>query len=147
MYFIDQLFIHQDHPDGGLPLVGTHVIERLDMETGEALPPSVNQKRLEGSFSTKLTIRCDGYRVRVEGNPSRWQRMDNLFGLTSLDDCVEIYNHLLSRYGLPPLTKNTRLYPRQSPDGKSTSLVGNGAEITSIDWTRNLAVGQGKEAS
>ncbi len=112
------------------------------METGEALPPSVNQKRLEGSFSTKLTIRCDGYRVRVEGNPSRWQRMDNLFGLTSLDDCVEIYNHLLSRYGLPPLTKNTRLYPRQSPDGKSTSLVGNGAEITSIDWTRNLAVGR-----
>ncbi|EKO3715683.1 hypothetical protein P0F05_003393 [Vibrio metschnikovii] len=147
MYFIDQLFIQQDHPDGGLPFVGTHVIERLDMETGEALPPSVNQKRLEGSFSTKLTIRCDGYRVRVEGNPSRWQRMDNLFGLTSLDECVEIYNHLLSRYDLPPLTKNTRLYPRQSPDGKSTSLVGNGAEITSIDWTRNLSVGKGKEAS
>ncbi|WP_237666778.1 phage/plasmid replication protein, II/X family [Vibrio sp. V29_P1S30P107] len=44
-------------------------------------------------------------------------------------------------------TKNTRLFPRQTPDGKSTSLVGNGAEITSIDWTRNLAVGKGKESS
>ncbi|EKM03432.1 fumarate reductase iron-sulfur domain protein, partial [Vibrio cholerae HC-55B2] len=88
--------MQQLHPDGGLPLVGTHVIERLDMESGEALPPSVNQKRLEGSFSSKLTIRCDGYKVRVEGNPSRWQRMDNLFGLTTLDECVEIYNHVLA---------------------------------------------------
>lgn len=147
MYFIDQLFIQQQHPDGGLPLVGTHVIERLDMESGEALPPSVNQKRLEGSFSSKLTIRCDGFKVRVEGNPSRWQRMDNLFGLQSLDECVEIYNHILAQYGLPPFTKNTRLTPRQTPDKKSASLVGNGAEITSIDWTRNLSVGKGKEPS
>ncbi|EHH1096679.1 hypothetical protein Q9X98_000714 [Vibrio parahaemolyticus] len=147
MYFIDQLFIQQHHPDGGLPLVGTHVIERLDMESGEALPPSVNQKRLEGSFSSKLTIRCDGFKVRVEGNPSRWQRMDNLFGLTTLDECVEVYNHILNKYDLPSFTKNTRLYPRQTPDGKSTSLIGNGAEITSIDWTRNISVGEGKESS
>ncbi|EGQ8112611.1 phage/plasmid replication protein, II/X family [Vibrio parahaemolyticus] len=147
MYFIDQLFIQQHHPDGGLPLVGTHVIERLDMESGEALPPSVNQKRLEGSFSSKLTIRCDGFKVRVEGNPSRWQRMDNLFGLTTLDECVEVYNHILKKYDLPSFTKNTRLYPRQTPDGKSTSLIGNGAEITSIDWTRNISVGEGKESS
>ena len=147
VYFIDQLFIQQHHPDGGLPLVGTHVIERLDMESGEALPPSVNQKRLEGSFSSKLTIRCDGFKVRVEGNPSRWQRMDNLFGLSTLDECVEVYNHILSKYDLPPFTKNTRLYPRQTPDGKSTSLIGNGAEITSIDWTRNISVGEGKEPS
>ncbi|MCG9630140.1 phage/plasmid replication protein, II/X family [Vibrio sp. Isolate30] len=147
MFFIDQLFMQQDHPEGGLPLVGTHVIERLDMETGEKLPPSVNQKRLEGSFSTKLTIRCDGYRVRMEGNPSRWQRMDNLFGLKSLDECVEIYNHILAKYDLPPFTKNTRLAHRQTEEGKSSSLIGDGAEITSIDWTRNHSVGEGKEAS
>lgn len=147
MYFIDQLFMQQKYPDGGLPLVGTHVIERLDMETGEALPPSVNQKRLEGSFSSKLTIRCDGFRVRVEGNPSRWQRMDNLFGLNTLDECVEVYNHILRNYDLPEFTKNTRVHARQTPDGKSSKLVGNGAEITSIDWTRNLSVGKGREPS
>ncbi len=56
MFFIDQLFMQQDYPDGGLPFVGTHVIERVDLETGEKLPPSVNQKLLEGSYSTKLTI-------------------------------------------------------------------------------------------
>lgn len=147
MYFIDRLFMQQTHPEGGLPLVGTHVIERLDMESGEALPPSVNQKRLEGSFSTKLNVRCDGFKVRVEGNPSRWQRMDNLFGLTTIEECVSIYNHILERYGLPPFTKNTRLSHRQTPDGKSSTLVGNGAEITAIDWTQNLSVGKGREDS
>lgn len=147
MFFIDRLFIQQDHQEGGLPLVGRHVIERVDLETGEQLPPSVNQKVLEGSHSTKLTIRSDGYRVRVEGNPSRWQRRDNLFGLKKIDDCIEIYNHVLAKYHLPPFTKNTRLKHRQTPDGKSSSLIGNGAEITSIDWTQNLAVGQGSEQS
>ncbi|CAK2172379.1 Fumarate reductase [Vibrio crassostreae] len=147
MFFIDQLFMQQDHPEGNLPLVGRHVIERVELETGENLPPTVNQKILEGSFSTKLTIRCNGTRVRVEGNPSRWQRMDNLFGLQKLDECVAIYNHILSSYDLPPFTKNTRFAHRQSADGKSSSLIGNGAEITSIDWTRNLAVGKGKERS
>ncbi|ELR9908108.1 phage/plasmid replication protein, II/X family [Vibrio cholerae] len=147
MFFIDQLFMQQDYPDGGLPFVGTHVIERVDLETGEKLPPSVNQKLLEGSYSTKLTIRCNGNRVRVEGNPSRWQRMDNLVGLTTLDECVEIYNNVLAKYDLPPFTKNTRVFHRQAPDGKSSSLIGNGAEITLIDWTRNHTVGQGKEAS
>ncbi|SJZ44314.1 hypothetical protein SAMN02745782_00310, partial [Vibrio cincinnatiensis DSM 19608] len=49
MFFINQLFMQQDYPDGGLPFVGMHVIERIDMETGEKLPPNVNQKVLEGS--------------------------------------------------------------------------------------------------
>ncbi|WP_087016515.1 phage/plasmid replication protein, II/X family [Thaumasiovibrio subtropicus] len=147
MFFIDQLFMQQDHHEGGLPLVGRHVIERVELETGEKLPPSVNQKVLEGSFSTKLTVRCDGMRVRVEGNPSRWQRVDNVFGLQTLDECVEVYNHVLASFDLPLFTKNTRLHHRQTPESKASSLVGDGAEITLIDWTRNHSVGKGKEQS
>jgi II/X family phage/plasmid replication protein len=143
--FIDRLFMQQEHPEGNLPLVGRHLNQRIDLETGESLPPSVDQKILEGSFSTKLTIRCDGRMVRVEGNPSRWQRMDNLFGLQTLDECVGVYNHVLQSLNLPPFTKNTRIYHRQSPDGKKAQLVGNGAEITAIDWTVNHQVGQGNE--
>lgn len=146
-FFIDQLFIQQDHLEGGLPLVGRHMIEKIDLETGEKLPPSVNQKILEGSFSTKLTVRCDGTRVRIEGNPSRWQRIDNLFGLQTIDECVDVYNCVLDSLGLPRFTKNTRFNHRQSPDGKSSSLIGNGAEITLIDWTRNHEIGKGKEQS
>ncbi len=123
------------------------LLRGLIWRQGRSFPPSVNQKLLEGSYSTKLTIRCNGNRVRVEGNPSRWQRMDNLVGLYRLDECVEIYNHVLAKYDLPPFTKNSRLFHRQSPDGKSSSLIGNGAEITLIDWTRNHTVGQGNEAS
>ncbi|MEK2104176.1 phage/plasmid replication protein, II/X family, partial [Vibrio parahaemolyticus] len=122
-------------------------IERVDMETGEKLPPNVNQKILEGSYSTKLTIRCNGTRVRVEGNPSRWQRMDNLFGLRTIDECVDIYNHVLAQYDLPPFTKNTRLFHRQTAETKSSSLIGDGAEITLIDWTRNHMVGASHETS
>lgn len=147
MFFIDKLFIQQDHLQGGLPLVGRHVIEKIDLETGEQLPQSVNQKILEGSFSTKLTIRCDGQRVRVEGNPSRWQRMDNLFGLQTLDECVDVYNHILKQHGLPPFTKNTQLHHRQTAENKRSQLVGNGAEITAIDWTVNHEVGKGCEQS
>lgn len=99
------------------------MIERVELETGERLPPSVNQKILEGSFSTKLTIRCDGTRVRVEGNPSRWQRIDNLFGLQTLDECVAVYNHVLATYDLPPFTKNTRFSHRQSADGKPSRTI------------------------
>ncbi|MGY5449339.1 phage/plasmid replication protein, II/X family [Agarivorans sp. MS3-6] len=139
--------MQQDHPEGNLPLVGKHVIERVELETGEKLPPSVNQRVLEGSYSTKLTVRCDGQRVRVQGNPSRWQRVDNLFGLTQLDDAVSVYNSVLKGLNLPPFTKNTRLQHRQSADGKHAKLMGDGAEITSIDWTRNHQVGKGKEQS
>jgi II/X family phage/plasmid replication protein len=147
LFFIDRLFMQQDHPAGDLPLVGQHVIERIELETGEHLPPSVNQKILEGSYSTKLTIRCDGQRVRVEGNPSRWQRMDNLFGLQTLDECVAIFNNVLARYNLPPFTKNTHVQYRQSANGKVAQLFGNGAEITAIDWTINHEIGQGNEQS
>ncbi|UKA24103.1 phage/plasmid replication protein, II/X family [Photobacterium damselae subsp. damselae] len=146
-FFIDQLFIQQEYQEGNLPFVGTHVIEKIDLETGEKLPPSVNKKILEGSFSTKLTVRCDGRKVRVEGNPSRWQRVDNLFGLKSIDECVSIYNNILNQLGLPPFTKTTRFHHRQTPDGKSSSLIGNGAEITLIDWTRNHEIGKGREQS
>jgi II/X family phage/plasmid replication protein len=144
-FFIDRLFMQQDYLEGGLPLVGRHVIERIDLESGEPLPPSVDQKILEGSFSTKLTIRCDGHRVRVEGNPSRWQRMDNLFGFKTLDECVAVFNVVLQRFDLPPFTKNTEFFHRQSADGQHSQLVGNGAEITGIDWTVNHQVGQGNE--
>lgn len=139
--------MQQDHPEGHLPLVGRHAIQRVELETGEALPTSVNQKVLEGSYSTKLTVRCDGQTVRVAGNPSRWQRVDNLIGLASLDDAVAVYNGVLSQLGLPPFTKNTRLMHRQSPDGKRSQIVGDGAEITQIDWTVNHQVGKGREAS
>jgi len=39
------------------------------------------------------------------------------------------------------------LYQRQTPDGKRARSIGNGAEITGIDWTVNHKVGKGNEQS
>lgn len=145
-WFIDKLNMQQVHPDGGLPVVGKELCWRVDAATGESSNPTPTPVRLEGSYSSLITVRCDGYRVSVEGNPSRWMRMDNLFGFTTIDQCVAVYNKILKQCGLPPFTK--LIGPptfRQSPDGKRALMETNGAVIKHIDFTRNLSVGQGNE--
>lgn len=146
-YFMDWLKITQTHPDGGLRLVGDALITASDLATGELFRESPNMKRLEGSYSTKLSIRCDGYTVTVDGNPSRWGRPDNLFGLRTLDDAVAVYNAILAEYGLPPFTKNTVTGWIQGEDGRKATRYCNGARIQRVDWTRNLMVGKGNESA
>jgi II/X family phage/plasmid replication protein len=141
VYFIDWLKVTQTHPEGGLPLVGDEMITAIDLETGEPVRESPNMKRLEGSYSSKLSIRCDGSIVTMDGNPSRWHRLDNLFGLRTFDEAIRVYNTILKDYGLPPFTKNTELSWLQGSDGKRASRVGNGASILRVDWTQNLEVG------
>jgi len=100
-------------------------------------------KKLESSYSSKLSIRCDGFKVTVDGNPSRWQRLDNLFGLRAFDGAIGVYNRILDEHGLPPFTKNTWLDWVQGKDGKRATRAGDGARFLRVDWTRNLSVGQG----
>lgn len=143
-YFIDKLNVHQDH-QRPLPLVGEHLVIRVDLATGETVSESPNFKIEEGSHSTKVTVRCNGSRVSVTGNPSRFNRLDNLFGLTTIDQCVGIFNHVLARYDLPPFTKCTQIQYRQGEEGSAIQLVTDGAIIDHIDWTRNLSVPPGTE--
>lgn len=148
MYFIDQLFMQQDHFGEDLPRVGTAIYEKFDLETGEKIKSGIDKKIIEGSYSTVITVRCDGHRVRVEGNPSRWQRKDNLFGYKTIDECVEVFNKVLAFYELPPFTKLTRIFHRANQgDGKRAGMFSDGAEITLIDITRNHEVGEGNEQS
>ncbi len=145
MRFIDWLKVTQTHPEGGLPLVGDEMICAVDLETGERLRESPNMKRLEGSYSSKLSIRCDGFSVTVDGNPSRWHRLDNLFGLRMLDEAIGVYNAILDGFDLPPFTKNTRFAWQQGKDGQKAHRVGNGARFQRVDWTENLEVGPDNE--
>ncbi len=141
--FIDWLSVVQEHPDGGLPIVGKEMVTRYDLQTGEIVRASPNSKLLEGSHSTYLLVRCDGSRVSVEGNPSRWQRLDNLFGLQTFDQCIHVYNQILEELGLPIFTKCTKLGWEQGPEGQTAKRITDGALITRVDFTRNLAVGKG----
>ncbi len=147
MRFIDMLDVTQQHPEGGLPLVGKEMISTVDLKTGERLRESPNKMHIEGSYSSKLTIRCDGMSVTVTGNPSRWHRADNLFGFTTFDECIQVYNTILREHGLPPFTKCTQIAWVQGEDGKRARRMTDGAVFTRVDWTRNLSVGKGNEVA
>ena len=144
MWFIDKLNVHQEH-QADLPLVGSEMVLRVDLQTGERVSEAPRSKQLEGSYSSKLEIRCNGDRVSVRGNPSRWHRSDNLFGFTRLSDCIAVYNRILQEHGLPPFTQATKFWYRQGEDGSRSQLVCDGALIDHIDFTRNFGVSRGKE--
>lgn len=98
----------------------------------------------EASFSTSITIHIQGRKIRVEGNPSRVGRLDNLFGFTTVEQCVSVYNRLLAEYGLPGFTRCTRVDLRDGVSGaKSGDRVADGAKIERIDLTTNVSVGEG----
>ncbi len=142
--FIDWLSAYQDHPSGGLPVVGEHHVSRSCIETGELVRESTSHKQHEGSNSSSLIIRCDGTRVSISGNPSRFNRPDNLFGFPTFDECFSVFNQILIFYGLPPFTKATSNPSfRQGREGTKSLMVSDGAVITRVDWTRNLTVGKG----
>ncbi len=144
--FIDWLTIHQDF-DYQLPLIGDRafmVVDMTDHGAGEILTtkcPTINH---EGSFSTSVHIRISGNRLTVSGNPSRINRMENLFGFFSVEQCVNCFNDLLTQYGLPHFTKATKIWFTQQSGDKQT-LCCDGAVITELHITTNKCVGQGAE--
>lgn len=159
MYFFDWLSIKETHilPSGRtLPLVCKLFSSHLDYETGEEFETK-SRSRFEGSFATSISIRCDGHTVEMSGNPSRFNRLDNLFGLSNLDDCIAVYNEILAGLGLPPFTASTSHHAvdvRRLPlyalsvdvPQESDYIYHEGAIIQEIHVTRNYQVGQGNES-
>jgi len=140
-HFYDWLNIYQDHDSDNLPFLSDRADIVIDTGTGEHL--SVKQPTLKhlGSFSTSINIRVSGGRVIVSGNPSRINRLDNLFGFTSLDDCVAVYNRILISLNLPPFTKCEKIYYLQGDDSSKVTKVSDGAVITEFHITSNISVG------
>ncbi len=141
--FIDWLTISQEH-DHDLPIVGNIVHLTIDANTDEVLSTRQPRFKHEGSFSTSVTIHIQGRKIRVEGNPSRVGRLDNLFGHQTIEQCVSVYNALLREYGLPGFSRCTYLDIRQGCSGaKSGDRIADGAKIERIDLTTNVALGEG----
>lgn len=141
MFFFDWLDVYQDHSEDIAPREGSYF--EVDAITGEyrrLRQPPVKQ---EGSYSTSINILVSGNRVKVSGNPSKYNRIDNLFGYASLDYAIGVFNQVLLTLGYPPFTKGTRLYHKQSPDGMRAIQYSDGACITRMDVTENRAVGEG----
>ncbi len=123
--FIDWLSMKQKHFQI-LPIVNGSVVVKYDSDSGEIEFETHCFREHKGSFETTINVRCDGNTISISGNPSKYNRLDNLFGLRSLVDCISLYNQILAFYGLP-------------------FLVTKRAIITRIDITENYAVGSGNE--
>lgn len=152
--FCDWITIYQDY-DCELPVINDGFVVRfepdafaqsVDYETGE-LRPMFNalkaeytvSRRMEheGSYETKVSVRCDGRRVELSGNVGRFGRPDNLFGLRVIET-VERANEILSALGLPPFC----CVERSTPYARSDSHAkGRNAVITRVDLTANFATG------
>ena len=142
---VDWLSIYQDHPGMKLPLVGREIGVHSNVETGEITRESISPEQKRGSFDSSLTIRCNGSRVSMSGNPSRWMQKDSLFGITSVVEAVFIFNSVLKEFGLPPFTENTMEQNcNQRVSQTSDNVIRNGAVITRVDDATNFMTGSVK---
>ena len=131
--FVDYLTIRQDYPEGGLPILNGGRVIRIDAD-GEIDYSLDARLGLEGSYDSRVEVRCDGYRVEFTGNISRYARRDNLFGYT-WPETIRRVNLLLNLYSLPPFTSG-KLF-RFADSGWTWT----GARVSRIDVTCNYASG------
>jgi hypothetical protein len=145
--FIDWLKVSQEF-DYDLPVVCDIVTKTIDTITGEVLSSRQPRFQHEGSHSSRVNIQIQGRKITIDGNPSRLNRHDNLWGFETVEQCIAVYNDLLAQYGLPAFTKCTRFEIRQGESGaKSSQLWADGCCIHRIDLTTNIAVGKGNETA
>lgn len=142
--FIDWLTIHQDFAFE-LPIVSDRAYQLIDTESGEYGKLIQSRFQHEGSFSSFIAVSISGNRITVSGNPSRYNRPDNLFGLTTIDSCVSVFNGILSGLGLPEFTKCTKIFRVKQEAIKITNAFSDGAKITRLDLTSNISTGEGNE--
>lgn len=143
--FIDWLKVSQEF-DFDLPVISDTAFKAIDTLTGEVLSTSYRPFKHEGSHSSTIKIQITGRKITIDGNPSRLNRHDNLWGFETIGQCIAVYNDLLAQYGLPAFTRCTRFEIRQGESGaKSSQLWADGCTIHRIDLTTNISVGQGNE--
>ncbi|MFS1537798.1 MAG: hypothetical protein ACL7BU_02860 [Candidatus Phlomobacter fragariae] len=106
-----------------LPMLGDVVYQRIRIDTGEDSELTQPNFRHEGSFCDLVNIMIRGFVLTMSGNPSRWEKLDNVFSCQSVDECFDVFNGILCSLGLPPFSKGTRFKLRQSPDGTVAGYI------------------------
>lgn len=139
--FCDWISIYQHH-DVTLPTLHDGCFIKYDKD-GSYESTTLRKLNFEGSHSSSLFIRCTGSSVHLEGNLSKFDRSDNVFGY-SLRDCIKKANAFLRTLGLPPFTCGES-FLTITPDGKVKREF-TGARITRIDFTQNYAAGSKSDA-
>ena len=131
--FVDWLTIRQQRPEGGLPVVNQGRVWAVD-EDGEVEWTTDQHLEAEGSFDSKMRLRCDGFRVEMSGNIGRFNRADNVFGY-GFEECVRRANELLNLFSLPPFNQGEFHWIHGKRPYEFT-----GAVVTRIDVTQNFCL-------
>ncbi|ENI0015782.1 Replication-associated protein G2P [Salmonella enterica] len=142
--FYDWLTIEQDF-GYQLPILSDVAYQRIHLESGEASALSQPTFQHKGSFCDVVSISIRGSLLKMTGNPSRWGRLDNLFGLPTIDSCVSVFNQILCDLNLPSFTKCTRTFFNQAKENEKAAVISDGAYIREIHITSNKSVGKGNE--
>ena len=128
----------QTHAD--CPVWGSTRRIEFDLETGAVAWEAVRGETVAGSWDTSLYVRSTGSEVSVSGNPSKWGRLDNLVGSSSMAECLALYNAVLRGLGLP-------LFELRCVVGTIGAFGGErlrvGPLISQLHVTRNLICGAG----
>ena len=128
-----------------IPQIAKHGYVYVDLETGEKEREGQSPIKHEGSYSTKMTVAIRGDEITVDGNISRYNRIDNLFGYTTQDQCVSAINKLLKTLhpDLPSFTKANTFEYSQAKDNSSHSIKTDGAEFMRLDLCSCRSAGEG----
>lgn len=130
---VDWIEVDQTHgvphsPFFGECLVGT------DPVTGEVTRRFLSWASVPGPHGSNLQIRSDGFRVQVSGNPSRWGKPDDLYGLR-FDAAMAVVQSVLVSVGLPAFSDDA---PVTTIEG---ARVPYGARFKRLDVTTNFETG------
>ena len=137
--FCDWLSMYQVHPLGKLPCINAGEVFAVDQD-GVVQWRVPKKLKHRGSHETSIHIRCDGFKVSIDGNIGRFNRADNLFGYT-VSQCVQLANKLLEEYGLPPFTDSPPMLLVSRLNEGDVSERPTGAVITRVDLTCNWTTG------
>lgn len=139
MIFVDWLSIYQDFPGTDYPRLASEIRTSYCALTGELLKESAIGYKHAGSFDTNVLIKFDGQRLSMSGNPSAWNRPDNLFGVRSVRAAVDVFNSILKSLGYPEFfdCENTNL--RAMPYQSNSSYYRPGLKLTRVDLTENYS--------
>lgn len=134
--FCDWLTIRQVHTSE-LPEIHNGKVYDVDVN-GDVETVTLKRVSHEGSYSTKISVRCDGSIVELSGNVGRWGRPDNVFG-HSATRCIQIASEIALSLGLPAFTKGVSMLVT-GKDGKPKQ-VWTGARVSRLDMTENMVTG------
>lgn len=139
MIFVDWLSVYQEFQGSDFPFLASEVSTTICALTGEVKREFTKGYQHLGSFDSTLLIKFDKGILSVSGNPSHWCKVDNLFGCTSVNQAMEVYNNVLKSLGYPEFFDCEDTYLTSSPYASQNGYIRSGLHITRVDLTENWA--------